>query len=81
VLAAVLEGTRLKLVDEIAVETSHEVSVSDLAHRVLTFSTSSPAVLGDKAEAMLRDVQERLLPLSRDGLLTEIVRSTARVVR
>jgi SAM-dependent methyltransferase len=81
VLAAVLEGTRLKLVDEIAVETSHEVSVSDLARRVLTFSTSSPAVLGDKAEAMLRDVQERLLPLSRDGLLTEVVKSTARVVR
>jgi hypothetical protein len=38
-------------------------------------------VLGDKAEAMLRDVGERLLPLSRDGRLTEIVISTARVVR
>jgi SAM-dependent methyltransferase len=81
VLAAVLEGTRLKLVDEIAVESSHEVSVSDLARRVLTFSTSSPAVLGDKAEAMLRDVDERLRPMSRDGVLTEIVRSIARVVR
>jgi SAM-dependent methyltransferase len=81
VLAAVLAGTRLKLAEEISVETSHEVSVNDLARRVLTFSTSSPAVLGDKAEAMLRDVEQRLLPLSRDGLLTEIVRSTARVVR
>jgi SAM-dependent methyltransferase len=81
VLAAVLAGTRLKLADEITVETSHEVSVSDLARRVLTFSTSSPAVLGDRAKAMLRDVQECLLPFSRDGLLTEIIRSTARVIR
>ena len=80
-LAAVLAGTRLKQTEEIAVESRHEVSVNDLARRVLTFSTSSPAVLGDKAEAMLRDVGERLLPLSRDGRLTEIVISTARVVR
>jgi SAM-dependent methyltransferase len=80
-LAAVLAGTRLKLIEEIAVESSHEVSVSDLARRVLTFSTSSPAILGDKAEAMLSDVGEHLLPLSRDGVLTEIVISTARVVR
>ncbi len=68
-LAAVLEVGRLRQIDQIAVETSHEISVSDLARRVLTFSTSSPAVLGDRAEAMLRDVGERLLPLSRDGLL------------
>lgn len=81
VLAAVLAGTRLKLTEEISVESSHQLSVNDLARRVLTFSTTSPAVLGDKAEAMLRDVRERLLPLSRDGLLTEIVVATARVVR
>ena len=81
VLAAVLEGTRLMQTEEISVESRHEVSVNDLARRVLTFSTSSPAVLGDKAEAMLRDVRERLLPLSRDGRLTEILVATARIVR
>jgi SAM-dependent methyltransferase len=81
VLTAVLEGTRLKLTDEIAVESSHEVSVDDLARRVLTFSTSSPAILGDKAEAMLADVRQRLMPFSRDGRLEEIVVSTARIVR
>ncbi len=81
VLTNVLQGTSLKLTDEIVVESNHEVSVNDLARRVLTFSTSSPAILGDKAEAMLADVRQRLLPLSRDGMLTEIVVSTARVVR
>jgi SAM-dependent methyltransferase len=80
-LAAVLGASSLKLVDEIVVETSHEISVDDLARRVLTFSTSTPAVLGDKTEAMLRDVRERLLPLSRAGMLTEIVKSAAKIVR
>ena len=61
--------------------TSHEVSVRDLARRVLTFSSSSPDVLGDKVEAMLRDVEQRLLPLSRDGLLTEVFVSAAQVAR
>jgi SAM-dependent methyltransferase len=81
VLTAVLAGTRLKLTDEIAVESSHQVSVDELARRVLTFSTSSPAILGDRAEAMLADVRERLLPFGRDGMLSEIVVSAARVVR
>jgi hypothetical protein len=62
-------------------ETSHEISVSDLARRVLTFSSSSPEVLGDRAEAMLRDVEQRPLPLSRDGVVTEVLVSTAQVAR
>jgi hypothetical protein len=65
----------------IKVETSHEISVRDLARRVLTFSSSSPDVLGDKAEAMLRDVEQRLLPLSRDGWITEVVAATAQQVK
>jgi SAM-dependent methyltransferase len=80
-LAAVLRGSRFQLTDSTSVDSSHEVSVDDLARRVLTFSTSSPEVLGDKAEAMLNDVPERLRPLSRGGVLTEIVVSTAKVVR
>ncbi|WP_213774106.1 class I SAM-dependent methyltransferase [Bradyrhizobium sp. dw_78] len=79
-LAAVLEGTRFQLIDEINVETSHELSVSDLARRVLTFSTSSPEILGDKVDAMLHDVEARLMPFSREGKLAEIVVSTAKVV-
>jgi len=55
--------------------------VSDLARRVLTFSSSSPEALGDRAEAMLRDVEQRLLPFSRDGVVTEVFASTAQVAR
>jgi SAM-dependent methyltransferase len=78
---AVLQGTRFCVAESITVESSHEISASDLAQRVLTFSTSSPEVLGDKANAMLRDVEQRLLPFSREGVLTEFVLSRADVAR
>ena len=74
-------GSPFHVADRITVETSQTVSVRDLARRVLTFSSSSPGVLGDKAEAMLRDVEERLGPFSRDGAVTDIVVATAQVAR
>jgi len=49
------------------------LSARDLAYRILTLSGSSPAVLGDKVDAMLHDVEQRLLPFSRAGSLREIV--------
>ena len=52
-LADFFQGTRFHATDVIQVEISHEVSVRDLARRVLTFSPSSPDVLGDKVDAML----------------------------
>jgi cyclopropane fatty-acyl-phospholipid synthase-like methyltransferase len=80
-LAGFFRDTRFHTADVIRVETSHEISVRDLARRVLTFSSSSPDVLGDKVEAMLRDVEQRLLPLSRDGWITEVVAATAQEVK
>jgi len=78
---AVLQGTQFHVTDAITIETSRQISVSDLARRVLTFSSSSPAVLGNKVEPMLRDVQQRLLPLSCEGSVTEVVVSTAQVAK
>jgi SAM-dependent methyltransferase len=80
-IAAVLAGTRFGIGETIAVESSHEVRVAELAQRMLTFSSSSPAVLADKVDAMLGDVEQRLLPFSDGGRLREIVVSTAQVVR
>jgi cyclopropane fatty-acyl-phospholipid synthase-like methyltransferase len=80
-LAGFFQGTRFHAADVIGVETSHEISVRDLARRVLTFSSSSPDVIGDKVEAMLRDVEQRLLPFSRDGWITEVVAATAQQVK
>jgi ubiquinone/menaquinone biosynthesis C-methylase UbiE len=80
-LGAALQGTQFHITEAITVETSRQLSVSDLARRVLTFSSSSPAVLGNKAEPMLRDVEQRLLPLSREGFVTEVVVSKAQVAK
>jgi hypothetical protein len=63
------------------VDTSNEIGVADLAQRVLTFSSSSPAALGEKVEPMLRDVEARLMPFSRNGVVKEIVVSTAQIAR
>ncbi|WP_245310127.1 hypothetical protein [Bradyrhizobium jicamae] len=78
-LAAILAGTRFHLGEPIAAESSHELSARDLASRMLTFSGSSPAVLGNKVNAMLHDVERRLLPFSRAGLLKEVVIARADV--
>jgi SAM-dependent methyltransferase len=80
-LAAFFRGTPFHVGDLIKVEISHEVAVGDLARRVLTFSPSSPEMLGDRIEAMLRDVEERLRPLSHDGFVTEVVSAGARVAK
>jgi SAM-dependent methyltransferase len=78
---AVLQGTRFRVAESITVESSHEVTASHLAQRVLTFSTSSADVLGNKMSAMLRDVEQRLLAYSVDGALTEIVQASAHIAR
>ena len=64
----------------ITTETCHEISVRDLARRVLTFSSSSPEALGDKVEAMLHDVEARLASFSHDGVITEALTSVAQIV-
>jgi SAM-dependent methyltransferase len=78
-LAGFFGGSPFHVADTVRVTTSHDIDVRDLARRVLTFSSSSPEVLGDKADAMLRDVEERLLPFSREGVVTEVVVSVAQV--
>jgi SAM-dependent methyltransferase len=80
-LADVLGPAGFDVVETIRVESTHEVSATNLARRVLTFSSSSPAALGDKVNAMLTDIEARLLPFSRDGVLTETLMSAAGVAR
>jgi SAM-dependent methyltransferase len=80
-LAAGLEGTGFHVDEKIRVEATHEVSIGDLAQRVLTFSSSSPAALGDTVDAMLADIEARLSPFGRDGHLTETLLSAAQIVR
>jgi SAM-dependent methyltransferase len=66
-LAAMLASTHLRVEEPIAVESSHDLSVTDLAYRVLTFSSSSPAALGDKVETMLCDLSSAFCPSAEMG--------------
>jgi len=80
-LADVLGPAGFGVAETIRVETTQEISARDLAWRALTFSSSSPAALGGKVDAMLADIEARLLPFSRDGVLTETLVSAADVAR
>src|SRR5262249_9962610 len=80
-LDTVIRSTRFRLGERIAVESTHQVRVEDLARRLLTYSISSPAVLGDKVETMLREVEARFRPMSNAGIVDEVVLSTAQVVQ
>jgi SAM-dependent methyltransferase len=79
--ATVLEGTGFHAAETIRIETTHEVSVERLARRMLTFSPSSPDAVGDKVDAMLADVETRLAPFALDGMVTEVVTTTAQLAR
>jgi SAM-dependent methyltransferase len=80
-LDLILSGTRFAIVDAIVVESRHRIGVRDLSLRTLTFSSSSPAILGDRAQDMLDAIEAELLPFSEAGVVTEIVVSTAQVAR
>ena len=80
-LAEVLRPAGFGVFETVSVETTHEVSASDLARRVLTFSPSSPAAVGDRIDAMLSDIEGRLLPFSRDGILAETLVSWTDIAR
>lgn len=75
------ENSPFHIAEQIKTESHHAIRVNDLARRVLTFSSSSPEVLGDRVPAMLADVAQRLEPFSRDGVITETFAALAHVVR
>lgn len=79
-LPAFFRGSSFGPTELVTVETSHAVNAQDLARRTLTYSSSSPDALGGNVEAMLRDVEERLVPFSRNGVIAETIVSTAQIV-
>lgn len=80
-LPAFFRGSAFAPTELVTVETSHTVSLQDLAQRTLTYSSSSPEALGDNVEAMLRDVESHLASFSRDGVIAETIISTAQIVK
>lgn len=80
-LPAFFRGSAFVPTELVTVETSHTVSMQDLAQRTLTYSSSSPEALGDNVEALLQDVESHLASFGRDGLIAETIISTAQIVK
>lgn len=80
-LPAFFAGTRFSVQERLVLQTEQTVSVEDLAQRILSFSTTSPAILGDRIDAMLEDARRTLMPLSNSGMIAETVESSATIVR
>ena len=66
-------------VDEIAVEYRHRVSVAELIGRALSFSTNSPAVLGERRAQYEADIRAAVEPFAKDGTVEEVLRVKATV--
>lgn len=80
-LSAFFRGSSFQPTELITVETSHLVGPHDLAKRMLTYSSSSPEVLGDKVDAALRDIGNHLVSFHHDGAIAETITSTAQIVK
>lgn len=79
-LPAFFAGTRFVVGRRIAVRTRHRPSVEDLVQRILSFSSSSSAVLGDRAEAALSEIRAALMPYSDNGIIEETIETSAAIV-
>ena len=78
---AFITDTRFAVAGKIAVQTTQTISVWELASCMLSFSSSSPAILGDRIEEMLDGVRAAMLPVSNNGAITEVVETWATIVR
>lgn len=67
--------------EEICVPYKHQVTIDDLVQRALSFSNSSPAVLGDKRPQFEQELRAVLAPFARDGQLEEELMAKAAVFR
>jgi len=72
-----LDGTRYAPVAAIEVACRQPIDVKALVQRALTRSTTSPAVLGERAEAFKAELRTALAPYFGDAAQQEIVEARA----
>jgi SAM-dependent methyltransferase len=72
------DGSSFQKVDEISIGHKQTLTVDDLVHRALSFSLTSPALLGDRRPQFETDARAAVEPFARDGLIDEelIVKAT-----
>ena len=70
--------SRFRRVDEVSVDFCHRVSIADLVKRALSFSVTSPSVLGDQRELFETALASALAPFATEGNVEEelVVKAT-----
>lgn len=64
---------------EVSVVHNQQVTIDDLIARALSFSHTSPAVLGDRRTNFEQDIRKALAPFVRDGVLEEEIVASASI--
>jgi SAM-dependent methyltransferase len=65
------EPSRFRKMEDVAIAHRQRITISDLISRALSFSTSSPAILGERRPQFEAAVREALEPFATDGALEE----------
>jgi SAM-dependent methyltransferase len=78
---AILLGSAFGVLDEIAVIDRRPVSVAQLVQRALSRSSTTSERLGAAAPRLAAEIETLLLPMSVDGMLTEVIATYALIAR
>lgn len=71
--------SRFRQIDHVAVSTLRTVRVSDLVHRALSMSTTSPEIVGARRPAFESEMQAALAPFAVNGFITEEIEARATI--
>jgi SAM-dependent methyltransferase len=79
--AIVLLASPFARIDVVGVLERRSLTIERAVDRALSYSGSSPAILGDRRPAFEEAVRKAVSPYAKDGRLTEVVEFTARLAR
>lgn len=77
----VLLDSPFNVLDQVSVIERRHVSIQQLVDRAFSRSSTAPQRLGDDAPRLAREIETLLQPVARDGLLTEVVATSALLAR
>jgi SAM-dependent methyltransferase len=65
------EGSRFRKTEEIRLAFTHHVTLSDLVNRALSFSVTSPEVVGDRRQQFESEIEAAVSPFAAESQLQE----------
>jgi SAM-dependent methyltransferase len=72
-------ASRFRMVDEIRIEHRHRISVPELIRRAISFSITSPAILGDRRPQYEAEIAAAVAPFAKAGSVEEELAVTATI--